>query len=249
LLKVHPSNYRIDGFHGEVGLAELVKIGTRNHLPVIEDLGSGLMLEEKLPHDARESNVPASVRTGADLVCFSGDKLFGSCQAGILVGKRAAIARVAGHPLYRALRVDKLALAALEATLLTYRFGEPKRDIPILRAIWAPLEEIEAEATALQAEIGEPARLLGYLASVEESLGYVGSGASPARSLQSRAVRLAPDAPRLGIEEFARRLRCAEPAVFPRIEDGSLFLDLRSLAPGQWREIVEVVAALSREEG
>lgn len=247
LLKVHPSNYRIEGFHEEVSLEQLVAIGRERGLPVVEDLGSGYLLDEPLPHDSREPSVPGSVRSGADLIWFSGDKLLGACQAGILVGSEEWIAAVSSHPLYRALRLDKLALAALEAALLIYRFGRPKEEIPVLRAVFTPVAELEQQAESIVAEAAAAASDLGFEGRVEPARAYLGSGASPARAIESRAVRLRPTREGADVEELARRLRTGRPAVFPRIEDGGVLLDLRSLGPGEWKEVAAVLIEIAAE--
>lgn len=246
LLKVHPSNFRIEGFFEEVSLPELVELGRRHRIPVMEDLGSGWLLDEELPHDPREPFVIQSARTGADIVCFSGDKLLGGCQAGFLIGKADAIDRVKRHPMYRALRLGKCELAALEATLWIYRFGEPKEEIPVLRAMYADLDGLEARARRLENDVRPQLQRLGYDVSVRASESFVGSGASPARPIESRALFLTPIEGKsfAGVEGFARALRTATPAVFPRIGENCLVLDLRSLQPDEDREVVAVFEAL-----
>jgi L-seryl-tRNA(Ser) seleniumtransferase len=243
LLKVHPSNYRIEGFSESVELDELVELGHRRELPVIEDLGSGLMLDGGLPNDPREPSTPQSVAAGADLVCVSGDKLFGGPQAGIILGKRAAVRRVRKHPLYRALRCSKLALSALEATLRIYLYGEPKREIPVQFALWRPIEEVRARAAQLLAAGQERFAALGYDAQVRDAHSYVGSGASPARPLESSCVVLRSEA--RDLEDDMRVLREGSPSVWARLEDGAIHLDLRSLAENADDELL---AAFDRLE-
>ncbi len=247
LLKVHPSNFRIEGFFAEATLRELTALGREHALPVMEDLGSGWLLDEPLPHDAREPGVLASVASGADLVTFSGDKLFGACQAGFVVGRREAVERVKRHPLYRALRLGKCELAALEATLLIYRFGEPKLEIPILRAMYTSTEELEARARVLAGQIASQIAAIGYAVRVAPSESFVGSGASPARPIPSRALfllRSTDAAPSLS--EVTRRLRLATPAVFARIEDDRIVLDLRSLPSSDDHDFLTVLLAVLR---
>ncbi len=239
LLKVHPSNFRIEGFTASVPLADLVTLGEEHGLPVLEDQGSGYLLQEPLPHDGRERPVSRSLEEGAALVCFSGDKLLGSCQAGLLAGRKEAVDRAASHPLYRALRCDKCQLAALEATLRIYLHGNPKEEIPVLRAIFRPLEELEAEGEALVKALAPAARSLSFEAVLRPSPAYVGSGATPARSIASLAVVLGSTgggSPR----ELARRLRLARPSIWGRVEEDALWLDLRSLEPGDAGEVVRV---------
>ena len=234
LLKVHPSNYRIEGFHQEVALRDLVTLGQKKGVPVFEDLGSGLCLDEALPHDAREPSVQSSVRTGVELCCFSGDKLLGACQAGILVGSKEWVGRVASHPLYRALRQSKLELAALEATLRVYLYGDPKREIPVLRGIFGEVEELEKRAERLKARLeGLPSFTKARL-SVVASTAFVGSGSTPARGIESRAVRIE------GLkdpQDILRTWRRGSPSLWARIEDGAVLLDLRSLAPNEDHEV------------
>ncbi|MEZ5989984.1 MAG: L-seryl-tRNA(Sec) selenium transferase [Planctomycetota bacterium] len=241
LLKVHPSNYRIEGFAQGVDLADLVTLGREHGLPVYEDLGSGYLLDEPLPHDPRERSVQETLRAGVDLVSFSGDKLLGSVQAGIIVGRRALVERCAKHPLYRALRLDKLALAALEATLLVYRFGDPRREIPVLRAIFTDAAELEPRGQALLAATSAPLAALGVVAALRPAAAYVG-GATPARALPSLALALRPATDGPTLEALARRLRLAEPGLWGRIEDERLLLDLRSLPPEEDSDLIQVLA-------
>ncbi len=234
LLKVHPSNYRIEGFHQEVALEDLVALGQKRGVPVFEDLGSGLCLDETLPHDAREPSVQSSVRTGVELCCFSGDKLLGSCQAGILVGSKEWVSRVAGHPMYRALRQSKLELAALEATLRVYLFGDPKQEIPVLRGIFGKVAELEKRALGLRDRLEKLPALQGARFSVVASTAFVGSGSTPARGIESRAVRIEglPNP-----QDILRRWRMGNPSIWARIEDDAILLDLRSLAPNDDEEL------------
>jgi L-seryl-tRNA(Ser) seleniumtransferase len=232
LLKVHPSNFRIVGFHAMPGLAELVGLGRARGVPVFEDLGSGLLLDE--PPDAlrHEAKVLDSLRAGLDLCCFSGDKLLGGPQCGILLGDPELVARVRAHPLYRAFRCDKLTLAALEATLRIYRDGEPLREVPTLRAIAAAPEQLRIAAEGL-AE-----RLSALGASVRPSDSFVGSGANPARPLPSFAVVLP------GGERVAEALRRRPPVpVFARVAEDLVWLDLRTLFDEDQDELVRLVLA------
>jgi L-seryl-tRNA(Ser) seleniumtransferase len=215
VLCVHPSNYRVLGFTGEVGARALAEIAHEASLPLIYDIGSGALIEEQAL--AGEPLARDALRDGCDLVCFSGDKLLGGPQAGILVGSADAIAACRRHPLARALRIDKLSLAALEATLRLYRDPERARaELPVLRAVLEPAETVRARATALAERIG---------GSVVETVARVGGGALPLAELPSFGVRLEGDA-----DELAARLRAGDPAVLARIADGALVLDCRTLA-------------------
>jgi L-seryl-tRNA(Ser) seleniumtransferase len=218
LLKVHPSNFRIEGFAGVPALGELAQLSKQKGLLLLDDLGSGLLWDEPIAGLEHEPRVRQSLAAGADVVCFSGDKLLGGPQCGILIGRRELVARARAHPLYRALRCDKLTLAALEATLFVYRDGEPLRAIPTLRMLAAGQDELRARSDALLALLPG----LGGRAVASES--FAGSGANPARALPSCAVALP------GGDPVCDRLRRAEPvAVFARVADGSVLLDARTL--------------------
>ena len=229
LLKVHPSNFRILGFHKTPSLADLVELGRGRGVRVFEDLGSGLLLDSVPDELAHEVRVLDSVRAEPSLLCFSGDKLLGGPQAGILIGDEELVARVRAHPLYRAFRCDKLTLAALEATLRIYRDGDPLRDIPTLRAIARPKEALFAYAEDLAARLG------ALSAVVTESESFVGSGANPARPLESFAVVLP------GGQRAADSLRRAPVPVFGRVADGVLRLDARTLAAEDPEEVAAIV--------
>ncbi len=227
LLKVHPSNYRIVGFTAEVGLAELVEIGSAHNLPVIEDLGAGALIDMQLYGLAREPVVADRIAAGAAIVTFSGDKLLGGPQAGLIVGRRDLIARLKANPMRRALRCDKLTLAALAATLRLYsRSSDLESVLPtlrILRRTPAELEGVAIRACALILERLGPDFTVEVVASASE----VGSGALPAQEIESRALRIvhrehSPDS----IAEMFRRAR---PPVIGRITEGAFHLDMRTV--------------------
>jgi L-seryl-tRNA(Ser) seleniumtransferase len=228
ILRAHPSNFRMVGFTEEVAVEELCGLG----VPVIDDVGSGA-LAEGMPALAEEPSVRRSVAAGAALVCFSGDKLLGGPQAGMLVGTSDAVARVRSHPLARAMRIDKLSLAALEATLRLYR--EPRRArerIPVLRMLEAPEAELQDRAEGL-------AEAVGQAASVERSTCAVGGGALPLLELEGPAVEVDPGA--LGAGELARRLRTGAPALYARVRRGRLVLEVRTLTDEDAREAAGLV--------
>ena len=226
ILRAHPSNFRQLGFVQEVEIEELCELG----VPVIDDVGSGVLADE-IETLREEPAVRRSVRAGAALVCFSGDKLLGGPQAGLMVGTAAAVATARKHPLARALRLDKLGLAALEATLQLYRDPErARREIPVLAMLTADEDTLRTRAERLAAEIGPPAEIVPAVAKV-------GGGALPLLELPGPAVAVA-GAP----DELAARLRAADPPVIGRIEDGRLLLDPRTLADD---ELPLVAAALS----
>jgi L-seryl-tRNA(Ser) seleniumtransferase len=217
-LKVHPSNFRIEGFAGTPSVEELHKIASERNLLVLDDLGSGLLWNDPLPGLVDEPRVADSLEQGADVTCFSGDKLLGGPQAGILVGSAELIARCRAHPLYRAMRCDKLTLAALEATLLLYRDGDPLAGVPTLRMLSVSPEDLENRAGALAMLL----RDLGGEVVASES--FAGSGANPAKPLASFATAIP------GGDAHCDQLRAARPvSVFARVTDGRVLLDARTL--------------------
>jgi L-seryl-tRNA(Ser) seleniumtransferase len=228
LLKVHTSNYRVVGFTAAVDLPALVAIGREAGVPVMEDLGSGALADLSAYGLPAEPVVRDRIAAGADVVTFSGDKLLGGPQCGIVVGRADLVARLAENPLRRALRPDKLTLAALAATLRLYRQSpDVAAALPTLRWLTRPLADVEAVASAaaplVRARLGD-----GYRVDVVASECEVGSGAAPTAALESRA--LAVDHPKLSPERIAARFRGATPPVIGRIHDGRFLLDVRTIA-------------------
>jgi L-seryl-tRNA(Ser) seleniumtransferase len=227
LLKVHTSNYRIVGFTATVELRELVAIGREAGVPVAEDLGSGALIDLSTFGLPREPVVRERIAAGADVVTFSGDKLLGGPQAGIVVGRRDLLARMASNPLRRALRPDKLTIAGLAATLRLYReCPDLPAALPVLRWLTRPLDDIERVGrlamSVLQARLGS-----AYDVALVPSECEVGSGAVPGASLASRALAVThPDIPS---EMIAARFRAARPPVLGRIHEGRFLLDLRGI--------------------
>ena len=225
LMKVHKSNYEICGFTEEATLEELVEIGKEYKLPVIYDMGNGLMLDMS-QYGLREPNVPASLATGIDVMLFSGDKLLGGPQAGIIVGKKKYIKAMKKHPLARAMRVDKMTFAALEATLKKYR--DPiiaKRDIPILNMISADAEAMRDKAELLAGKIKEHnEEVITEIVEVEDQ---IGGGSAPMVRLPGFAVSVhKTDKSAKSIE---RKLRKAEVPIIARIHDDQLLLCVRTI--------------------
>lgn len=239
LLKVHPSNFRIRGFTREVPLAELSALGRRYGLWVMEDLGSGCLVNLARFGLEPEPTVQEAVAAGADLVTVSGDKLLGGPQAGIILGRREAVQHLRTHPLLRALRPDKLTLAGLEATLRLY-FDEARafQEIPTLAMIARPLPELAARARRLRRAVQ---RRLGERLVVElvETSARVGGGSLPEEALPS--VALALTSPHLSPEELEARLRRAEPPVVGRLERDRLLLDMRTLGEGDLPLLVQAL--------
>ena len=240
LLSVHRSNFKLSGFVHDAMLSELVELGRRRALWVMDDLGSGTLLPTA-PHGlGHEPSVQERVAAGADLVCFSGDKLLGGPQAGILVGSREAVERVKRHPLMRALRVDKVTLAGLGATLAHYERGEAERKIPVWRAIALKEEALEGRARGWLAALGETAPG----AAIRASVSAVGGGSLPEVTLPTRVLAIPSSAP----DELAARLRHGDPPVIARIEEGAVVLDPRTVGPGEDEALLTTIrAAVSRD--
>jgi L-seryl-tRNA(Ser) seleniumtransferase len=233
LLRTHPSNYRIGGFTHDVTAAELVELGRRAGVTVVEDLGSGALVdlaEYGLPH---ERTVQEALSDGLDLVTFSADKLLGGPQAGVVVGRERFIARLRSNPLVRALRVGKLTLAALSATLQCYRNRASRERIPLYRMLATTLGELRDRSRAYISSVPG--------ASTIEVEAYVGGGSLPDAGIPSLGVALPAEHP----EAIAATLRRRTPAIVARIEAGRVVFDLRTVAP---EEDVEVIAALSNLE-
>jgi L-seryl-tRNA(Ser) seleniumtransferase len=231
LLKVHTSNYRILGFTAAVELAELAALGHGAGIPVMDDLGSGALVDLAALGLPAEPLVRQRIDAGADLVTFSGDKLLGGPQAGVVVGRRELIDRLARHPLRRALRPDKLTIAALGATLRLYREApDLSAVLPTLRWLTRPLTDLErmggAVAGPLAAALGD-----GYRVEVVASEAEVGSGAAPARPIPSRALAITHADH--GADAVAARFRQADPPVLGRIFEGRFLLDLRGIESPQ----------------
>ena len=235
ILKVHRSNFRLEGFVAEVGLPDLVALGKRRRVAVVYDLGSGLMLDPGPAALRGEPTLPAAVRSGATAVVASGDKLLGGPQAGILVGRRAFIARCRTNPLARAVRADKLTLAALSATLRLYRDPETaRREIPVLRMLAEPADQVAVRAARLAAALPAAAA-----ATVVPTKAAVGGGAFPGVLLESAGVALEPEG--LTASALAERLRRAEPPVVAVVARGRVVLDLRAVHPDEEAALVRAV--------
>jgi L-seryl-tRNA(Ser) seleniumtransferase len=223
LLRAHASNYRIDGFTAEVSGAELAALGARAGVPVVEDLGSGALVDLRgygLPH---ERTVQEAVADGIDLVAFSGDKLLGGPQAGIVVGRAALVKRMRANPLLRALRVGSTTLAAVGATLRLHLDPAARERIPFYRMLATPLDALQARAAALGARLG------GLDLRAERVQGYVGGGALPLAPVDS--VALAWHSPHAGVDAAAARLRLGAPPVVARVDGDRVLIDLRTIPP------------------
>jgi L-seryl-tRNA(Ser) seleniumtransferase len=240
LLKVHRSNFEQSGFVAEVGLSELAEIAHRHDLPVLEDLGSGTLVDLTRHGIPVEAYAPARLRLGADLVCFSGDKLLGGPQAGIVLGATEPLARMRRNPLARALRIDKLSLAALDWTLGCYLDGRAEREIPVLRQLLEPAPRLEARARALAERL---AKAVGPGNRVEASpdRAFVGGGSLPGFELDTWVVTIRTAA---SAERAAQQLRAATPAVLARVRDELVIFDVRTLLDGEEASVEAAVAAV-----
>ena len=236
LLKVHQSNYRMVGFTGEAGLEELSGLARDRGLVLMHDLGGGALVDLRrfgLPY---EPTVSDSLKAGVDLVAFSGDKLMGGPQAGLLAGRATVLEALRRHPLLRAVRLDKMTLAALEATLRLYRDpARAVREVPALRRLGQGVAGLQARAERLGAALGDHADW-----AVVESEGFTGGGTLPGRPVGSRA--LAVTSP-LGADALAARLRRGRPPVVARIADGRLLLDMLTVAEEEIDEVAATLAA------
>ena len=280
ILRVHPSNFRIEGFTERPALAELVSLGKTFNIPVAEDLGSGYLEQMGIRsrsaphpkdvrstpdahlhdtwstpgahlHDTRaasdahrvgirsEPAVDASVAAGVDVSCFSGDKLLGGPQAGIIVGRRAIVDRIRRHPLMRALRVDKMTYAALEATLADYAAGRAADTVPVQRMLALTADDIRTRADALAAEIGS---LAGWRAEIVAGASAIGGGSAPGVELPTWLVAI--DQSGLTPDALEQRLRRLTPPIIARIERDRLLLDLRTVLPEQDRTLTALLCQI-----
>ncbi|HHP50848.1 MAG TPA: L-seryl-tRNA(Sec) selenium transferase [Moorella mulderi] len=241
LFKAHTSNYRILGFTQEVATAELVELGRRYGLPVMEDLGSGFLVNLEEYGITDEPTVQAEIQQGVDILTFSGDKLLGGPQAGIILGRRELIAEIARHPLTRAVRIDKLTLAGLEATLRAYRNPRQAiREIPTLAALTADLSSLKRRAEELH---GLLSSVLGERAQVEvrSITSQAGGGSLPLLELPSFGLALR--CPDISASLLAERLRQTDPPVIARIQEDTLILDVRTILPGEAEELARALLA------
>ena len=242
LLKVHRSNFEVRGFVAEVDLPELAELGRERGLPLVEDLGSGTLVDLSAHGFPAESAAPARLARGAEIVCFSGDKLLGGPQAGIVLGADTEqIERMRRHPLARALRLDKLTLAALDWTLGAYLDGRAEREVPVLRALLARPDELEARARQLAERLRTA--LPAARIEVESDLTYAGGGSLPGFELSTWVVSVRLPG---GAEACARRLRSADTPVLARIRDGAVVLDVRTLLEGDEKAVEAALDAAAR---
>ena len=232
LVRVHPSNFRIVGFTERPALPELVELAHHHRLPLIEDLGSGCLVDLAPLGIQGEPPVGLSLKEGVDVVTFSGDKLLGGPQAGIITGKREFLERIRRNPLFRALRVDKLTIAALEATIRFYLAGNI-HEVPALRMMRVSTEELAARAGLLAKRI---ASSRSFSASVEDGESVIGGGSTPGQSLPTKLVAVRPM--NLSVQDVESALRHNSPPIIARVERDRVLLDLRTVFEDQDEEIV-----------
>jgi L-seryl-tRNA(Ser) seleniumtransferase len=242
LFAAHTSNYKIIGFSEEVRLSELVRLGREQNIPVVQDLGSGILTDLGSWGLQEEPTVQSSVAAGADVITFSGDKLLGGPQAGIIVGKKAYIEAMKKNQLTRALRVDKLTIAALEGTLLEYLCGNPQEGIPVIRMLCLPAAELQARARVLKEQIWEQLGSDQRVQAIEviPTEDMVGGGAYPTYKIPGYGLELAFKG--ASLEAIARRLRLANPALLTRRQEDKMLISIRTLQPGD----EEILAGLLR---
>lgn len=238
LLRVHPSNYRIVGFTATPSTAELAKLAKSKRIVYYEDLGSGALVDLSQYGLADEPVVPRAIKDGAEIVSFSGDKLLGGPQCGIIAGKRKLIEQLRKHPLQRALRVDKTAFAALEATLLSYRQGSHMTDIPVLSQLSARPGSIERRASRLVKAVGKTPLTL----KVVEGRSVVGGGAAP--DVHPPTFLISVTSKKLSARAIEEKLRANVPPVISRVDGGRVILDLRTVAKSDEAAIVDALRYL-----
>ncbi len=241
LMRVHPSNFRVHGFTHSVTISEITALGKQKDIPVIDDLGSGCLLETAPFGLNPEPTVQQSIDAGVALACFSGDKLLGGPQAGIVVGKKEYIAKLKKHPLARALRMDKSRLAGLWATLMHYALGEATKKIPVWKMISMPFAEIDARAM-------QWARVLPGKASVIDGFSMIGGGSLPGEILPTRLLAVYAIKDNKGRSKaslLSEKLRANDPPVIARIDNDILLLDPRTVGPEEDKALAEALLKLT----
>jgi len=242
LLRVHRSNFAITGFTEQPALTQLVALARRRNIPLMEDLGSGALFDLRSVGIANESSVFDSLRAGIDVVTYSGDKLLGGPQAGLITGRRELVIRMRSNSLFRALRVDKLTYAALETTLLAY-LKHDYGGVPVLRMMHLSKIEIGERAEALASTVGSAAKTKGrFNVEVIDGESVIGGGAAPSAALPTRLVALTHQ--ELSADELCTRLRESDPPVIARVEEGRVLLDFRTVFPDQDARVSEIVRSM-----
>ena len=238
IMHVHPSNYRIVGFASSPELSELSSLAHKYRLPLYEDAGSGQLSDLSAYGITGEPIVSNLIADGADVVSFSGDKLLGSAQAGLIVGRRVIVERLRRHPLYRALRSDKLRLAALEATLVAHQRGVAADEVPVIQMLALTADEIGQRARPLLEHLTGSKLQFAF----EPGESAVGGGAGPTCNLPTTLISITH--PRMTAQEIERTLRSSSPPVIARISEGKVLLDLRTVFPDELAEVARALASL-----
>ncbi|MFO8240730.1 MAG: L-seryl-tRNA(Sec) selenium transferase [Dissulfuribacterales bacterium] len=243
LMKVHQSNFQMVGFTMAASVAELAELGARRGVPVFEDLGSGNFIDLSRYGIIHEPMVQESLSAGADLVSFSGDKLLGGSQAGIIIGKKRLVDRIKKNPLNRAVRIDKLTLVALEGVLRLYQDPEQAvKVIPTLNMLCLSQDSIKSRARRLQRRL-RALKLPGISIDTAETISRVGGGALPLHQLKSRAVVIAPEDKTFSAVRIESELRKNEPPVIVRIEEDKILMDIRTVRDKDYGIIIQAVAS------
>jgi L-seryl-tRNA(Ser) seleniumtransferase len=242
ILRVHPSNFRIEGFTERPSVRELASLGQRFHIPLVEDLGSGYLGPDciAIPALADEPVVSRSIAAGADVVMFSGDKLLGGPQAGIIVGREALLSGIRRHPLMRALRVDKLTYAALESTLEEFAAGRAHATIPVARMLSMSVKDIAPRADALAGTLSAH----GLEATAADGESAIGGGSAPGAALPTRVVRIRHR--ELSASALEKRLRLGDPPLIARIEHDHVVIDLRTVDPADDETVAALIGDTTR---
>ena len=244
LLKVHPSNFEVVGFTKTVSTKELVDLAAKHDIPVIDDVGSGALIDYAKFGLMDEPVVEQSIKDGADIVLFSGDKLIGGPQCGIVIGKKKYVDKILKNPLMRAMRVDKMTLAALAATLRLYRDEEKaKQEVPILRMLSMPTENLKLRATKLAQQISHLPSI--GVCDVVEDQSMLGGGSLPTQKISTWCVAIEPKSG--SVNNFSSLLRKATPSVIGRVQKDRLFLDMRTVQPSQDAELVSIFETLGSQ--
>ncbi len=242
LLRVHRSNFQIVGFTEQPSLDELAALGRKHNIPVLEDLGSGEIFDLRRVGVRGEPMIADSLRAGVDVVTYSGDKLLGGPQAGLISGHPGLVAKIRSNPLFRALRVDKMFYAALEATLLAY-LREDYDSIPVLRMMRLSEVDIAHNAEDMALRLRESSPQLRV--EVVESRSVLGGGSAPGSTLPTRALAISSDS--TNADDLLRRLREWETPIIARVEEGRVLLDLRTVEPAQDETIVAALQSIAGE--
>jgi len=235
ILVVHPSNYQIVGFTEKPALSKLVALGKETSIPIVEDHGSGILLDLKPFGISGEPTVESRLKEGLDLICFSGDKILGGPQAGIICGKKTLVDSLRQNPLFRALRVDKLTYAALEATLLLYLKGQQER-VPVIAMLSESVDHLKQRASAWLSDLESMFPEQSW--RLEETTNYVGGGVAPMKGLPSFAVSLTSE---ISVDKIALRLRSSDPPVVARVEEDRIYFELRTLTNADQKQITSAL--------